>query len=295
MPRTAATILLLVFLAPPWHGGARASEIKERVVKVPVKIEDAYRKVIAREITVTVFEESGRAPYPLMLLSHGRPADNAGRHNFGRTRYSEASKHFASLGYSVWVPTRIGYGVSGSDEDPENSGACGSKLYPPAYAAATEQVLQVIDHAKQLPEIDGSRIVSVGQSFGGATSIALAARNPAGLVAAVNFAGGGGGDPKTRPGEPCEPFRLAEMFGSYGKSARVPTLWIYAENDRYFAPRHVKSWHDAFRSQGGRGELMLLPPFGEDGHLLFTRGMSVWRPIVERFLLEAARTPGSAR
>jgi hypothetical protein len=42
MPRTAATILLLVFLAPPpWHGGARASEIKERVVKVPVKIEDA--------------------------------------------------------------------------------------------------------------------------------------------------------------------------------------------------------------------------------------------------------------
>ena len=296
MPRTAATVLLLACLAPPgWLAGARASEITERVVKVPVKIEDTYRKVIAREITVSVFQETGRNSYPLMILSHGRPANDSGRHSFGRARYSEASKHFAALGYSVWVPTRIGYGVSGSDEDPENSGPCASKLYPPAYAAAVEQVLQVLDYAKRQPEIDASRIVSVGQSFGGATSIALAARNPAGLVAAINFAGGGGGDPSTRPGEPCEPHRLAEMFGGYGKGARVPTLWIYAENDRYFAPRHVKSWHAAFRSQGGRGELVLVPPFGEDGHLLFTRGMTVWHPIVGGFLREVVPTAGSAQ
>jgi dienelactone hydrolase len=294
MPRTAA-LLFLVLVAPPWHDGARASEIKERVVKVPVRIEDTYRKVIEREITVTVFEEPGRAPYPLLVLSHGRAPDSAGRQKLGRARYSEASQHFAALGYSVWVPTRIGYGVSGPDEDPEDSGACGSKLYPPAYAAATEQVLQVMAYAKRLPEIDGARIVSVGQSFGGATSIALAARTPPGLVAAINFAGGGGGNPQTRPGEPCDPFRLAQMFGSYGKSARIPTLWIYAENDRYFAPRHVKSWYDAFRSQGGRGELILVPPFGDDGHLLFTRGMPVWQPIVERFLLEVAPTPVNAQ
>src|SRR5580765_555790 len=230
MPRTAA-ILFLVLLAPPWLAGTRASGLTERVLKVPVKLEDMYRKVFEREITVTVFQQAGGAPYPLLVLSHGRAPDSAERGNLGRARYSEASKHFASLGYSVWVPTRIGYGVSGTDIDPEDSGACGSKLYPPGYAAATEQVLQVMAYAKHLPEIDGTRIVSVGQSFGGATSIALAARNPAGLVAAINFAGGGGGDPRTRPGEPCEPFRLAQMFGSYGKSARIPTLWIYAEND----------------------------------------------------------------
>ena len=250
-----------------------------------MKIEDTYRKVIAREITVTVFQQAGRAPYPLLVLSHGRAPDSAGRQKLGRARYSEASKYFASLGYSVWVPTRIGYGVSGSDEDPEDSGACGSKLYPPAYAASTEQVLQVMAYAKRLPEIDGTRIVSVGQSFGGTTSIALAARTPPGLVAAINFAGGGGGNSQTRPGEPCDPFRLAELFAGYGKGARVPTLWIYAENDRYFAPRYVRSWYDAFRAEGGNGELVLLPPFGEDGHLLFSRGMPVWHPIVERFLV----------
>jgi dienelactone hydrolase len=284
--RIAAAALLCL----AWAAGVCASAIGERVLKVPVKFEDMYRKTIERDITVTVFQQPGGAPYPLLLLSHGRAATASGRHNFGRARYSDASKYFASLGYSVWVPTRIGYGVSGSDEDPEDSGACGRKIYPPAYAAATEQMLQVIDYAKRLPEIDGARIVAIGQSFGGATSIALASRNPSGLLAAINFAGGGGGEPQMRPGEPCDPHRLAEMFAGYGKSARVPTLWIYAENDRYFAPRHVKSWHDAFRAQGGNGELLLLPPFGEDGHVLFSRGLPVWKPIVERFLHSHAPT-----
>ena len=77
---------------------------------------------------------------------------------------------------------------------------------------------------------------------------------------------------------------ITELFAGYGKTARIPTLWIYTENDRYFAPRHARSWYDAFRAQGGNGELVLLPPHGEDGHLLFARGFSVWKPIVERFL-----------
>ena len=274
--------LALLWLA--WVAGALAAEIAESVLKVPVKFEDMYRKTIEREITVTMFEEPGRAPYPLLVLSHGRPANNLGRQNFGRARYSDAAKYFASLGYSVWVPTRIGYGVSGVDEDPENTGPCGSKVYPPAYAAAAEQVLQVMDYAKRRPDIDGARVVSIGQSYGGATSIALASRNPPGLVAAINFAGGGGGDPDLRPGEPCESFRLAEMFAAYGSTGRVPTLWIYAENDRFFGPKHAKNWFQAFRLQGGSGELVMLPPFGQDGHLLFARGLEVWKPIVERFL-----------
>lgn len=283
--RLAAALLCLA-----WAAAAQAAEIAERVLKVAVKFDDMYRKTIAREITVTVFEERGRARYPLLVLNHGRPGTAAAvRQTYGRVRYPEASRHFASLGYSVWVPTRIGYGVSGTDEDPEDSGACSSKNYPPGYAAATEQVLQVIAYASRLSEIDGARTISIGQSFGGTTSIALASRAPPGLLAAINFAGGGGGRPDTRPGEPCEPFKLAAMFAAYGRSSRIPTLWVYTENDRYSAPRHTKSWYEAFRAQGGAGEFVLLPPFGEDGHLLFSRGMSVWQPIVERFLL--AHTP----
>ena len=134
----------------------------------------------------------------------------------------------------------------------------------------------------------------VGQSFGGTTSITLAARNPRGLLAAINFAGGGGGNPETRTGEPCQPERLERMFGDYGRTARVPTLWVYAENDRYWGPLYPGTWFDAFRAAGGTGEFVMLGAFGADGHSLFTRGFEVWRPVVERFLdgVEGAK-PGS--
>jgi dienelactone hydrolase len=269
-------MLFFVFLVPPWLAGARASELTERVLKVPVKLEDMYRKVIEREITVTVFQQAGGAPYPLMVLSHGRAPDSAGRQNLGRARYSEASTHFASLGYSVWVPTRIGYGVSGTDLDPENSGACGSMVYPPAYAAAAEQVLQVIAYAKQLPEIDGTRIVSVGQSFGGATSIALAARNPAGLVAAVNFAGGGAAIPGPVRANPAS--RSGWRRCSAATAERPHPHAVDLRRERPLLP--------AVREKLARGIPLAGRPrgagpaaaFGEDGHLLFVRGMAVWQP-----------------
>ena len=263
---------------------AAAPAVDEQVIQVPVKVRDRYGKSIEQDIVVTVFEVPGRAPYPLLLLNHGRPVDTAGRMKMGRVRYSEAARYFARLGFSVWVPTRIGYGASGTSEDPEYTGNCAMRDYKPGYEVAADQSVQVIDRARRRADIDAKRIVVVGQSFGGATSIALAARTPAGLVAAVNFAGGGGGNPETRPGEPCLPNLLEAMFRDYGKGARVPSLWIYTENDLYFRPLYTRAWFDAFKSQGANGEFVLLPPFRDNGHLLFSRGFDIWRPIVENFL-----------
>lgn len=275
-----------MLVASGWFPSAGAQDAAERIEKVAVMVTDMYGKQIGREITVTVFEVAGRAPYPLLVLNHGRAADDAGRAKLGRVRYTEASHWFASLGYSVWVPTRIGYGVSGTDEDPEYTGTCANKRYDPGYAVSADQTLQVIEHAKRRADIDGRRIVVVGQSFGGATSIGVAARNMPGVVATINFAGGGGGDPQTRPGEPCAPGRLRDMFAAYGKTARVPTLWIYTENDKWMGSRYPKEWFDAFRASGGTGEFVQHPPHGEDGHSLFTRGFKLWQPIVERFMTQ---------
>ncbi|HKU69762.1 MAG TPA: alpha/beta fold hydrolase [Burkholderiales bacterium] len=258
--------------------------VEEQVIKVPVKVRDRYNKAIEQDIVVTVFEARGRGPYPLLVLNHGRPTDTAGRMKMGRVRYSDAARYFAQLGFSVWVPTRIGYGVSGTAEDPEYTGNCTMRDYKPGFEVAAEQAIQVVAFASRREGIDARRIVTVGQSFGGATSIALAARAPAGLVAAVNFAGGGGGDPVSRPGEPCLPGQLEDMFRGYGKSARIPTLWIYTENDLFFRPAYTRAWFDAFKAQGGVGDFVLLPAFGGNGHLLFTRGFDIWRPIIENFL-----------
>lgn len=284
-----ARILAAIFAVCGWIQQACAQEVAERVEKVAVKVVDLYGKRIERDITVTVFEIPGRAPYPLLVLNHGRAADDAGRAKFGRARYLEASRWFASLGYSVWVPTRLGYGVSGADEDPEYTGTCQSKRYPPGYTASVDETLQVIEHAKRRADIEGRRIVVVGQSFGGATSIGVAARNVPGVVATINFAGGGGGNPVSQPGQPCLPDRLRDMFQDYGKTARIPTLWVYTENDKWMGSRYPKEWFDAYRSAGGTGEFVLQPPFKEDGHTLFAQGSALWRPIVERFLDEVTK------
>ena len=134
-----------------------------------------------------------------------------------------------------------------------------------------------------------SRVVVVGQSFGGAAAVAVAAKNPPGLRLVINFAGGGGGNPLTRPGAPCSPERLSDLFAAYGRTARVPTLWVYTANDRYMGT-YPREWFDAFRRAGGVGEFRAMPAFRTDGHQLFARGLPLWRPVVD----EALRGAGFA-
>jgi dienelactone hydrolase len=124
----------------------------------------------------------------------------------------------------------------------------------------------------------------MGQSFGGATAITVAAMNPPGVQATINFAGGGGGNPATMPQNPCATPLLERMFSTYGKTARIPTLWVYTENDMFFGPKFPKQWFDAFKAAGGVGEYVLFPPNGESGHGLFTQAPEVWRTRIIEFL-----------
>jgi pimeloyl-ACP methyl ester carboxylesterase len=133
----------------------------------------------------------------------------------------------------------------------------------------------------------------VGQSVGGLTTVAAASRNPPGLVAAINFAGGAGGDPEHHPGVPILPGQLEDLYAEMGKRAQAPMLWIYTENDRFFEPRFSKAWAQAFAKAGGQVEFRLLPAFRENGHQLFAQGCDIWMPIVEAFLAKAGfREPG---
>jgi dienelactone hydrolase len=106
------------------------------------------------------------------------------------------------------------------------------------------------------------------------------------ITAVVNFAGGRGGRASDQPGNSCAPNRLVATAGLFGKTARIPTLWIYTENDSYVAPALSKQMADAYRAAGGRIEFHLLPAFGSDGHRLLAsrEGVPIWGPIVEKFL-----------
>ena len=278
----AAAALLLALAAVQVRAG-----VVEEVLRVPVAVKDGYGREVQQDIAVTVWrDEAARRPYPVLVLNHGRDPDANGRAALGRAKYSANSKWFAQLGFLVAVPTRIGYGESGGP-DVEDTGPCNRKAYPPAYLASAQQALQVLEAMRARPDVAADQAVVVGQSFGGATSIAVAALNPAGVKLAINFAGGAGGNPKVSLQRPCLPASIEHMFGGYGKTARVPTLWIYAENDMYFGPEYPKQWFSAFRAAGGTGEYVLFPAHGADGHALFTAAPEVWRPRVLEALKQA--------
>lgn len=279
----AVVALLLAAMAPQVRGA-----VVEEVLRVPVSVKDGFGREVRHEVLVTVWrDDAARQPHPILILNHGRDGDAQGRANMGRARYTANSKWFAQLGFLVAVPTRIGYGETGGP-DIEDTGVCNRKVYPPAYTAAAEQTLQVLQALRKRPDVAADEVVVAGQSFGGTTAITVAALNPPGVKLALNFAGGAGGNPKQSPQEPCLPASIEAMFRGYGKTARVPTLWVYTENDMYFGPAYPRQWFGAFQQAGGVGEHVLFPAHGSDGHSLFTAAPQVWRPRV----LEALRRSG---
>jgi dienelactone hydrolase len=240
-----------------------AAAIVESQFTLPVSVRDAYGKQVERPIVVTTFiDDSTPAPRPVLLINHGRAGDAAARAALGRTRYADNARWFAAFGFIVAVPTRVGYGATGGEA----------------------QMQAVLDHLRARPDVAPDRAVVVGQSYGGASSLALAATMPSGVAAVLNFAGGSGGNPVGSPRRPCQPNRLERTFGGYGRTARVPTLWLYTENDLYFGARHPREWFEAYRDAGGVGEFHQFPPHGDDGHTLFTSHPAAWQPVVEDFL-----------
>lgn len=270
-------------------GGLAASglvqaKMVEEVIKVPVKVVDGYGKASEQDIVVTLFrDDTAPKPMPILIVNHGRAVKPEQRAAMGRVKYTAVSRWFTRLGFMVALPTRVGYGESGG-EDVEDTGDCRNKNYPPGYHGAAAQTLAVLDAVRQRSDVAKDRAVVTGQSFGGSTAITVAGMNPSGVQATINFAGGGGGDPETHPQSPCGSARLERMFASYGKTAHIPTLWIYTENDQWMGPKFPREWFDAFKQAGGTGEFVLYPPHGKDGHGLFSLSPETWQPKVLEFL-----------
>jgi len=277
------TQLFVATLALACGAGAQARLVEEQL-DLPVQVHDAYGKTVAQTIRVTVFvDDATPAPHPVIVVNHGRAPEAADRVALGRARYTEVSRWLARQGFVVAVPTRIGYGVSGG-EDVEDSGGCTRKNYPPGYLAAAHQTEAVLAAMAARTDTLKDRSVVLGQSYGGATSVAVASLNPPGVVAAINFAGGGGGNPKTQPQAPCAPQAIERMYAEFGRTAKMPMLWVYTENDQYFGPSYPKAWVKAFQDSGGMAEFVQFEPHGDDGHSLFTRFPAVWQPTVAAFL-----------
>ncbi|MEC5399944.1 alpha/beta hydrolase family protein [Uliginosibacterium sp. H1] len=293
---------LLICLLPGLPSGpvARAQAatldhaLREEVWHLPVRARDIKGREIAGDIPVTVFRPQGDGPFPLVVISHGRAGSRDGRARPARQRFESAASYFVRKGFAVAVPTRLGYGETITAGDPEDRGAgCSNNDYSALVEASGAQVQAVVARMRQEAWADPQRLLLVGQSVGGIATISATSRGIAGLVAAVNFAGGSGGSPERHPGKPCAPQNMDREIARLARSANAPMLWLYTENDQYFDPATTRAWHATYQANGGRAEYRLLPPFSDDGHKLFAQGNAVWQPILDVWLAESGLGPSS--
>jgi dienelactone hydrolase len=236
----------------------------------------------------------GEGLFPLLVINHGVALDAKERSYFPVIEFRDAAIWFARQGYVVVAPVRPGYGAT-AIEIPERAlfglffsgvGNCSDANFRDAGLAIASINKWVIEYMSVQPFIKRDEVVVVGQSGGGWGAIALASQNPTSVRAIIGFAAGRGGHLNGKPNNNCAPDNLVEAVAQFGRTARIPMLWIYTHNDSYFGPELTKRLATAFQAAGGNVEYRLLPDFGEDGHFMIDSADAVqtWAPLVSEFL-----------
>jgi dienelactone hydrolase len=236
----------------------------------------------------------GDGPFPLVIMNHGVSLNPTGRSFF--LEFRDAAKWFAKRGYLVVAPVGTGYGAAAIDI-PEHGlygpffskvGKCSNPNFRAPGLAIAQVDLWIIDYMTAEKRIVPKGVIVVGQSAGGWASIALSSLNPPQVKAIITFAAGRDGRVDGKPNSNCAPDKLVEATGEFGRTSRVPMLWIYIENDTFFDAALSKRMHEAFTAAGGKAEYHLVPPFGSDGHFFVGSpdAIPIWSPLVTKFLDE---------
>jgi dienelactone hydrolase len=241
-----------------------------------------------------VIRPVGGGPFPLAVMNHGIAIGEKERSFFPTIEFRDAAFWFARHGYFVVSPIRYGvtainapqlgihslfFASVGSCDDPNFFG-------PGMMIATLDQ--WIIDFMEREGMVMPGKSIVIGQSGGGWGAIALSSLNPSSVRAIITFAAGRGGRVDGKPNNNCAPDKLVEQTAEFGRTSRVPMLWIYSENDTYFGPDLAKRMHQAFTGAGGKAAFNMLPPFGSDGHFMIdaAEAIPIWSPLVSQFLDE---------
>lgn len=241
---------------------------------------------------------AGAGPWPVVIFSHGRSGSAAGRAAMKSPvqGYAEMLNYWHRKGYAVVSAVRPGYGENTS-EDPENhgvrweGGSCaGPADFSKTAGAAAHAVRSVHAWVREQHWANKERILLVGQSVGGLATVAACGQNWPGVVGCINFVGGAGGNPQASPGASCRPDRVGEQLAIPAKTTKVPSLWLYSANDKFWGEQAPRDWHKAYlqtataSGQGAPSDFVAAPAVGENGHSLLGAGSQVWIPAVDKWL-----------
>lgn len=158
---------------------------------------------------------------------------------------------------------------------------CEVQSWWPGLNAAFEDITAVINYAKELPFADPSRIILAGVSRGGFLSVAYAAKGSkkAELVGVINFVGGW----VAQAEDNCPMDFNYVSFSEFGKQTKIPTLWLYGENDTFYSLSSIQSYPKVFRDNGGKVRFELIRGVPHNGHWL-SDYPKLWSGIVDEYL-----------
>src|SRR5690606_3858495 len=183
----------------------------------------------------TLYRPPSPGPFPLALINHGSEQDPIARTRMKVPSFQALTDWFRRRGYAVLVPQRPGHGATGGAHL-EDQGLCARPDYVRSGARTADSIAAAIDFMTAQPFIRRGGVIVAGTSAGAWGGLALAARNPAQLRAVISFSAGRGGRNRGRADSNCAPDRLVAATAEFGRTARAPTLLLYAENDSYFPP-----------------------------------------------------------
>jgi len=123
-----------------------------------------------------------------------------------------------------------------------------------------------------------------GQSAGGYSTMYIASQNPAGLIGAIDFSGGRN-DIKIGSGPGYLNQMMVNGFAEFGKTTRIPALWVFAENDSRYTANTIRASHEAFQAAGGKARLSLNASLEGDGHFIYHKP-ELWRAALNEYLGE---------
>ncbi|MDR3451556.1 MAG: dipeptidyl aminopeptidase [Rhodoferax sp.] len=278
--------LLGLALAGPLPAQPVTEQVLPEVARLSLLIDGKPSEVVA-----DIYKPAGAGPFPLVIFSHGRAGSSVGRSRLRNPIAVGHGNYWLRQGVAVVAPERPGYGETGG-ADVEDSGGrwqdarcSGNPDFTRTAEHARRTVLATYEWALQQPWVRKDRILIEGQSVGGMATVATAALNLPGVVGAVNFSGGAGGNPHGSPGKSCVPDNLTETYRQFGRQARVPSLWLYAQNDQYWGPQMPQVWFEAYRAGGSDTELVMTGPVdGYDGHQLLLHGGPMWSAPLGAFV-----------
>lgn len=272
--RSYRLVRLLAACVTLWAGAALAEDLTwgqamhEQVVRIPNLTETL-------QLETTIFKPNGNGPFPVVIINHGKNPGNPARQP--RDRSPILAREFLERGYAVILPMREGFSHSGGVY-----GLVGCDFeFNGKYEA--DDIHAAVIFARKQPWADQDKIVIIGQSHGGLSTMAFGAREPAHVKALINFAGG------LRPeGGGCRwQDALVRAFENYGKATSIPSVWFYGANDSYFDPELVRRMFDAYtKTHRSDAKLVAFGPFGNDAHNLSgsIAGIPIWWPQTEALL-----------